>query len=573
MLGPQLLISFVGAFCSDIVDVVVLGAGPSGLATVQHLQSSNLSVTLLEKADRLGGRIRTLKYATDGGREIGVDVGPAWIHYGTNNPLTYLAKQGNCTLLRTQNLNMNVYREGQALPRSVIQDMFGLLDQIEGEYQRYKDANSEDASLLLVLQHLFRDKNFNLTPEQQAAFSAILFGEVVEDWTAPLDELSAAKHCEYENVDGVGSDWRVVEGMECVLTSLLKAANSSSLRLNHRAKSVKLDGTRHVLVEGEHEGKPWTLLAKTVVLAVPFGALREGQLKIEAVPRWKEKAWQELGLGHAVRAALVFEETFWPAKVEFFMDFMANCWESETTSLPSEVTLDNPSDQSDPHLFLQHIDLCSIEFTSPVSPNAPVLVAEADGRLAMTLTNRSDEQIKDFFVSRLQKMFALTQLQVRKAVISRPWGLPFWHRHSKGRRSANLAGKALEHRIFFAGDYVSHNVGTVASAYLSGIAAAHAVRCELDNASGLDLLEHPAVLPMIRPECAKKELRRGRCKVSLWDILYKCSALADLEDESGRTCFVQGHDKWTERSSTESFAERLWNWFGSRALQETRDEA
>lgn len=146
-------------------------------------------------------------------------------------------------------------------------------------------------------------------------------------------------------------------------------------------------------------------------------------------------------------------------------------------------------------------------------------------------------------VSRLAEMFG-EQPSLKKASIARPWGLPFWHKNSKGRDSAKRAGRPLEQRIFFAGDYVSHNVGTVASAYLSGIAAAHAVLCQLGH-PGLDLSTHPAIVPMIRSKCAKNlQNKGGRCKITLWDILYKCSALPDLEDESGRTCFVQGHDKW-----------------------------
>ena len=102
-------------------------------------------------------------------------------------------------------------------------------------------------------------------------------------------------------------------------------------------------------------------------------------------------------------------------------------------------------------------------------------------------------------------------------------------------------------RLFFAGDYVSHNVGTVTGAFLSGIAAAHAVSCEL-GAGGLIFEELPTITPMIQKACAGKALLRGRCNVSLWDILYSCSALRSLDDESGRTCFVQGHDRWREES-------------------------
>ena len=392
---------FIALARSISVDVVVLGAGPSGLSTLQHLASGfpSLTVAMVEKAGRVGGRIQTLQFPTATG-VVGVDLGPAWIHYGTANPLTYLAQQQNCTLIRTQNLNMDVYHQGKLVPRSVILEMFGLLDRIESKYHKYKDENPPNASLLLVLQQLFRHEDITLTAEQQAALAAILFGEVVEDWTAPLHELSAAKHCEYDNVDGVGSDWRIVEGMECILKGMQTlnvstltsggdtAAPPIQLLLNQKAGSVRIDG-KHVVVEG-HEGE-WTLVAKAAVVAVPLGELKQGHLKIEPLPRWKETAWQELGLGHAVRAALEFETIFWSASVEFFMDFISNC-----EFLGSSPT--NEIDISDNHRFLEDIDRCSIEFTSPVATSSPsnraaVLVAEVDGRLAMKLQKWSDDQI------------------------------------------------------------------------------------------------------------------------------------------------------------------------------------
>ena len=461
-----------------------------------------------------------------------MDLGPAWIHYGTANPLTYLAEKQNCSLRRTQNLNMEVYHNGSAVPRSVVLEMFRLLDQIEDGYNQWKDANPPDASLLMVFQQIFKDRHFHLNPQQQAAFAAILFGEVVEDWTAPLHELSAAKHCEYDNVDGVGSDWRIVEGMQCLLDALSPSSSvEDDLHLKHSVSSVKVDpssGRVHVL--GEQDGLQSTISARTAVLAIPLGELREGRLEIEPLPAWKKNAWQELGLGKAIRAALEFESAFWPTDVEFFMDFMSNC-----TSLRQAAD------------FLEHVDLCSIEFTAPLnSKRTPVLVAEADGRLAEELLKRSDQAVVDFLLSRLQEMFGVQQvLPLKKASVLRPWGLPFWQKNNpKGRTSARLAGKPLKNRIFFAGDYVSHNVGTVAAAYLSGIAAAHAVLCELGR-PGLRLDFHPEIRPMIRPKCAEEMLKGQKyCSLSLWDLLYTCSSLADLEDESGRTCFVQGHDQW-----------------------------
>ena len=205
--------------------------------------------------------------------------------------------------------------------------------------------------------------------------------------------------------------------------------------------------------------------------------------------------------------------------------------------------------------FLEDIDLCSIEFTAPVSGTyPPALVAEADGRLAERLTNQSDEVVVDFLLGRLTEMFGDISLpDLLTAHVLRPWGLPFFAKNSSGRGAARLAGKPMG-RLFFAGDYVSHNVGTVAGAFLSGIAAAHDVSCELKG-QGLRFEELPALAPMIDEACAEKKIAlHGRCKVTLWDVLYACSALHRLEDESGRSCFVQGRDRWHEASA--------WWWIG-----------
>ena len=540
----------------DDADVIIIGAGPAGLSTLHHLLHSNLSVALLEKSEDVGGRIRTLKYG-----DLGVDLGPAWIHYGTANVLTYLAGEQNCSLVRTRNLNMDVYHNGTVVPRSVVLDMFRLLDQIEDGYNKWKDANSLDASLLLVFQQIFDHKKIQLTPEQQAAFAAILFGEVVEDWTVPLHELSAAKHCEYDNVDGVGSDWRVVEGMQCVLQGLVSRAAQPAqklmVHLQHAVSSIRASQSG-VQVEGERDGQPRVLSAQAAVVALPLGELKEGRVAIEPLPTWKKRAWQELGLGHAIRVALHFHHAFWPPEVEFFMDFMANC-----------------TSATDFNHFLQHVDLCSIEFTAPVlrpkgEPPA-VLVAEADGRLAEELLERSDAAVTEFLLGRLREMFGVLP-PLHRSYILRPWGLPFWHKESKGRESARLAGKALGNRMFFAGDYVSHHVGTVAAAYLSGIAAAHAVLCQLGH-GGLDLENHPAIRGMLRAKCAEKVAkgkgRKGSCSLTLWDLLYQCSALPDLEDESGRSCFVQGHDRWRESHESTEKSGFLAHFYG-KARQASR---
>ena len=265
-----------------VFDVVVAGAGPAGLSTVRHLLQANLSILLLDRSERVGGRSRTLKFG-----KYGVDVGPAWVHYGTANPLTYLAEQGNCSMVRTQNLNMNVYHAGKVVPRPVVSDMFRLLDDIEAGYNRWKSFGVKDDSLLHVFQQIFRHKALKLSSEQEAAFAAILYGEIIEDWTAPLHELSAVRHCEYDSVDGVGSDWRIVEGMECIIQQIIQP-NSQSFSANRHVKRIRI-GSDLIDIEGDG----WDVSSQVAVVALPLGELREGMVSVEPLPDWKQRCFSE----------------------------------------------------------------------------------------------------------------------------------------------------------------------------------------------------------------------------------------------------------------------------------------
>ncbi len=71
------------------VDVVIVGAGPAGLAAALSLQDSGLSVAHVEARDRIGGRTWT----TAIGRHKGIDLGAHWLHARKANPLVKEAKR------------------------------------------------------------------------------------------------------------------------------------------------------------------------------------------------------------------------------------------------------------------------------------------------------------------------------------------------------------------------------------------------------------------------------------------------------------------------------------------------
>ena len=70
---------------SHLFDVLVIGAGPSGVAAARELQRRNINYLVLEGRDRIGGRILT--QSLDGAE---VDCGACWMHdfHGNDkNPL------------------------------------------------------------------------------------------------------------------------------------------------------------------------------------------------------------------------------------------------------------------------------------------------------------------------------------------------------------------------------------------------------------------------------------------------------------------------------------------------------
>ena len=70
-------------------DVVVVGAGPSGLTAARELTKAGLSVAVLEARDRVGGRTWT---ETVDGAEL--EIGGQWVSPDQTDLLDLLDEQG-----------------------------------------------------------------------------------------------------------------------------------------------------------------------------------------------------------------------------------------------------------------------------------------------------------------------------------------------------------------------------------------------------------------------------------------------------------------------------------------------
>ena len=86
-------------------DVIVIGAGVSGLAAARQLAENGRRVTVLEGRDRIGGRVWTSTLWPD----TPLDLGASWIHGIDGNPVYDIARQINARTAVTDGDDITYY--------------------------------------------------------------------------------------------------------------------------------------------------------------------------------------------------------------------------------------------------------------------------------------------------------------------------------------------------------------------------------------------------------------------------------------------------------------------------------
>ncbi|KZL85935.1 flavin-containing amine [Colletotrichum incanum] len=89
------------------VDVVIVGAGLSGLRAATELHKHGLSYVVLEAMDRVGGKTLTMPASSQGGV---VDVGAAWINDTTQAEMYRLGKQFGFELVEQWATGLNLFQ-------------------------------------------------------------------------------------------------------------------------------------------------------------------------------------------------------------------------------------------------------------------------------------------------------------------------------------------------------------------------------------------------------------------------------------------------------------------------------
>jgi len=276
-------------------DVIVIGAGMSGLSAARDLARAGMDVLVLEARDRVGGRIHTLHDPAPHGLEIGAQM----IH-GSRAP--------TWELIREFGVETRPFPSWDTWPWSTTSGFHPPDAAIrEGAEARLKaafhDYRGEDESF----QEFLESRHF--TPADQ---EAVL--EHALSWSAEPGEVSLRAAMEDEAAWDTYFDrnYQVIGGYDTLPRKIAEGLGDR-VRLSSVVQQIEW-GRYGVRVSYRRDGKDETARAARAVVTLPIGILQSGRPEFTPrLPPWKDRAVKALRMGRVVVVHLLFDDWFWRA--------------------------------------------------------------------------------------------------------------------------------------------------------------------------------------------------------------------------------------------------------------------
>lgn len=429
------------------LQVLIVGAGMSGVAAARTLVDAGYCVQVLEARARVGGRIFTDRESLG----LPVDLGASWLHGRLGNPLSAVVKNLGVRTRPTSYENIALFdSDGKRLglvkhhvyghrPNQLIKDLQSLA------YDTDRDLTVREAVDMMVL----RVKP-PLTRHEHRYLNKLL-SEFILINGANLEKQSLWSLIKYP--PGIaGRDALFPSGFSAVVESL---AHGLDIKFGTRVLVIRQteSGVQIETASVTDSGAQSTYEADFAVVTLPLGVLKSGGVKFEPpLPQTKQCAIEALSMGLMNKVVLRFPHVFWPRHHDF-LEFV----------------------QDEPGPFHAFLNVWKIV-------REPILVTFSAGQAAAELEKLSDDQIVMRVMRILHRLPKARDVAPTAVKITR-WGSD---EYAAGAYSVVPLGAdpqpfaALGEpagRLFFAGEATElTNQGTAHGAYLSGLRAAAQVQ-------------------------------------------------------------------------------------------------
>jgi monoamine oxidase len=413
--------------------VVVVGAGMSGLAAARELVQRGCEVVVLEARDRAGGRIWT-----DDSLGTPIDLGAAWIHGKSGNPLTQLAREFKLKTSRTDYGSIAYYdRTGNQITAWDKALHSARPARLFHKLKAFSETLDDDISVAAAVTRVLSEVQLN--PKELDIFNRHLM-EIESVNAADLSDQSLRALIEGPLAFG-GGDLMLPNGyaemIDCISKGTHIMRGERVTRISHQSSAISIETSKAI-----H-------LADAAIITLPLGVLQSGSVRFSpALPDSKQQAIAALKMGSFNKIVLRFAEPFWPRHYDFL-----------------EV---DPSSKRFVTAFVNWYK----------HSRQSVLVGLISGSHASEMERKTDERIISETLDILTRMYGRSVTEPTSAKVTR-WNSDDFSCGSYSVVSPGITAREFDAlaepvgRLYFAGEAtIRKHQGTVHGAYLSGVAAA-----------------------------------------------------------------------------------------------------
>lgn len=420
-------------------DILIIGAGATGLIAARELSKNGFRVTVLEARERIGGRIFTLE---DPAFSTPIEGGAEFIH-----------GKLPCTLALLKEYNIKHGEAGGAIIRMAdgkFKEEEDFVDDHHRELKKKLETLKEDVPVEEFLNRYFLAAKYDSLRTSVRKF--------VEGYDAADIQRASSFAFRDEWLDA--EDWeqyRPVGGYGALLAALEKdiLANGGIIHKSETVKEIKWEN-RQVVV---HTATDHQYYATRVIITAPLGVLTkssgsDGYISFTpALPNDRVVALRSLGFGSIIKIVMQFGSVFWESK-----------------------TVEKKTDQDLKDLFFLFADT-SIPTWWTQAPNyVPVLTGWLSGPGAEKMRLATDEIILQEALRSLTTIFGKEASSNLKS-----WKIFNWAHDpfTQGGYAYSTVGadqhiellkQPVENTLYFAGEGLNkNNAGTVEAALESGI--------------------------------------------------------------------------------------------------------